>query len=572
MIPCNRCTCAGGSACPPSCFAGPYLEDTCEIGPTDDFYLIIERQASEFCFSMFQPGPMFTPRWSSVCHSQPAAAAAVLRYRVSTFYRWDRTFTRLSECGVPVLPAGVCPTSTDLQCCGPAGPGGYPAHCFSGAYGPDGELTEFLIGVLDVHEPWAAAIARDAQGLVFPRPSYRGGGTGRLAESFLCWVRRATIWHRDRLCESKSPEPAWWGTQAVDSGYPCRIPEDFEYACTGTALFLFQLDQAVTDGVISTDERAIVVAACDPSEDDSDMELNVEMSEILRKLWCAGVVATRDWRGDHAEMLDLIGVSVEPSEIDPLGLGRYIFPDCSPSAAEPAELQGAWTGTQEASSEPLAKRFYLPGIPGGWTWYCKWDAVTDAWRNPYNARRGDPSLCTSESCLELNGRWQETTCEDMTGGADCGEMTACDACDEEADCPPMIAPGCGTAAECGPFTMVQGNCDGLEFCTVTYVIEDPGCGGTTAPPVCWRENRAAFRPHWKSWVWDTSTVPWRMRPRTRSDPAWSPTWTPTDFHLAPTALADPCCGAFDPSYDPCTGGTRMEAACVPASIEWSPPC
>jgi len=323
-----------------------------------------------------------------------------------------------------------------------------------------------------------------------------------------------------------------------DTPFQCIGPKHFIYACSGAPLFTFDLDEAVDNGKITSQDR------CDLLEQLAGDWTNPEQvpsQAILGKLCAAGYFDTRDWRETvRQEWLELkdrfpdtyTGTVPACSTMDLLGpIRRRLFR--SQFVAGSGGTQTEWVRLQRSKARvpttpnpdiqiPAAwdldpwnggpypaqgdadyddfifwaerQYVYFHARPGGWDWSC-WDAITTGGQSgeedtyiPHIARR-DSDICGGD-CLDVSGfprNYTVTDCGGEPGGQGCDDCSNIEVrtCGQGASCPTI---GCspqdyclgapengGRSTPCSD-VLIAANCDGIHFRYTRIRFVDTGIG------------------------------------------------------------------------------------------------
>ncbi len=382
-------------------------------------------------------------------------------------------------------------------------------------------------------------------------------------------------WYRFADCgEDPNPYPELTEPNNAGTSFQCIGPKHFVYACAGSPLFDFDLDDAVERGRITSQDRCDLLRqiAADPS-------VEVPSQAILAKLCAAGYFDTRDWRETvRNELLELkerfpdtyTGTVSACADMDPLGPIRrrlfrsqavagsggtqteYVRLERTKARTLDIQIPAAWDldpwagGPYPAEGDDEYPDFlfwadrqyvYFHARPGGWDWTC-WDAVTtggqtgdeDDWI-PHIVRR-DSDTCGGD-CVNVSGFPRDYTVSDCLAtvegdGRACDECTAIEdrACGDAPTCPQIgCAPQdyCASVPENGGRStpcedvLLAANCDGIHFRYVRVRFVDTGDGsdcdlvGWRYAPTCDLLNHAyLFTLDREKGDYDNA-CPWRCR-------------------------------------------------------------
>lgn len=366
----------------------------------------------------------------------------------------------------------------------------------------------------------------------FKNGSALGGGYGSLYNQFLCIVHREHFW---KVPEGECAANGYIRVPGCAAG-DCTgtaegacgnaayntsqlVPKWWIYACSGVPIFLFDLDNAVDDGTITSTERGDFINAIGIK--------NQPNQNTLRKLASGGYLNTTDWRcqqrQDFVDLNDrfpgagyaaciqrpedmaLLGPirkrltvpyqnppTVVPllnrDDCDttqlPLNVGAACFIDYPGGAASRADYE-FWAARQWV---------YFRAAPGGWSWV-GWNAVgdsacvgqgfTEEQAILHGCGRNDPS------CIEaLKGNPRPLPCcEDKAPICSTATHTRCFGCgNPPPECPCGNAPtvGCDLFSP-GPVPtqcsnlVVSPSCLGVRFAYAQYVVEGKLTAGGEPP-------------------------------------------------------------------------------------------
>ncbi len=437
-----------------------------------------------------------------------------------------------NEVGVDRLPiqCSICDTADDAgDCCGT----GFPpyANCVCDPDNQGKNISPYQKRTMeDLSAYWlaldilcyddGATIRWDVSG--DPFDAYEPNDTcdlSRFVQGTLWGHTLAVIhkehWYRFADCgEDPNPYPELTEPNGNGTSFQCIGPRHFIYACSGTPLFTFDLDEAVENGKITSQDR------CDLLQQlAADWTGEVPSQTILAKLCAAGYFDTRDWRETvRQEWLKLkerfpdtyTGNVPACADMDLLGpVRRRLFRSqpvagsggtqtewvrltrsaarTPPSPYPDIQIPAAWDldpwagGPYPAEGDEDYEDFlfwaerqyvYFHARPGGWDWSC-WDAITtggqtgeeDNWI-PHIARR-DSDICGGD-CINVSGFPRDYTVSDCLGDAGHaeGDGAFCD------DCTNTDSRSCGTDDTSCP----QIGCAPQDYC-----LSVPENGGRNTP-------------------------------------------------------------------------------------------
>lgn len=345
---------------------------------------------------------------------------------------------------------------------------------------------------------------------------FKGGASlsasvGSLYNTFLCVVHLERWWKIPQ--ESCDPEgyllvpncttSACAGAcGTVSYSRTSLVPKWWIYACSGVPLFTWDLDDAVTRGIITTGERTSILTSI-------GAKLQPDQA-LLVKLATGGYFDTRDWRADQQQAFaDLdakfpgagyAGCIASPSSMAPIGPVRRRL--CAPYTNPPTTTPWLDRADAEASQQALnvgaacfiaypgaagsasdyaywADRqwVYFRAVPGGWQW-AGWGATApgmteiEAILNGYG--RSDPT------CIEaLKGNPRPAPCcVDNTPVCNTSVYTPCSGCGAgSCACSPIPLVGCGPFSTTPVETqcenlVISPLCQGIRFAFAQYVNEN----------------------------------------------------------------------------------------------------
>lgn len=482
----------------------------------------------------------------------------------------------------------------NTTCCGPI--------FFTGCVcDPDAVLSPHQKSVMDGNPYWnwlidSMCYDNGCGGDDFPDAAFAGAlctpvaGKNTLFNHLVCVVHRE-IWWRISECDgSKWPDPLVSPSGDIAGDWDCTVPKYWIYGCSGAPLYYFDLLDAEARGIITSLEVCDIMTLAGTG--------NTPDQALLRRLYDAGYIAVRDWRGEIVtELQDLkdrfpddYAVCTVPACDDLAVVGpvrkRYksgMHASCVTSTASALQPSlGAcevdpWSGTYPDydSDEDYAfwrdrQWVYFHARPGYWTWVCA-DVGTPEEDFPDVAREYSPG-CADGLCIDASGRPQDCTCtnEGCVGtNPTTGLTTCCDTCSGDClDEEPIEGELACTYATLGCATQADGslcinlaaaaNCDGVHFVytAIQFVQATPtGPCPYDYKPRCVHTNHAyLFRLNAKSGGYDDS-CPYKCRPITPPDSVRNNLPDVSEAYLGHNEICDRidlgcmdytdlCCGSF----------------------------